>query len=249
MGWFLLQKTTPNEGLLQHIATHYAHCSFAKRPVKSYHIHRSRTHTPTRHMKHQKWRRTGMSNKQNKIEPRARHETHYNTLHHTATHNNKLKHITETQQIKTHLNTHEPRNFLSADWLQHTILRCNTMQHPATHCNTLQNTAIHLQHTYYGKEYTASLFKCNILQHTATTSQSSAVKRRDEGILHCNTRRNFPISIYAYKFYDASIMNQEISRFIHTHLWCIQQMQLNFVLQPGLQCRLNEPYFFGLFCE
>ena len=54
VGWSLFQKTPPNEGLLQHIASHFAHCSSAKRPVKSYHIHRSRTRTQKRRIEQKK---------------------------------------------------------------------------------------------------------------------------------------------------------------------------------------------------
>ena len=58
--------------------------------------------------------------------------THYNALHHTATH--CITHIAThcIPNIATHCNTQ-----------QHTATHCYTLQHTATHCNTLQHTATH----------------------------------------------------------------------------------------------------------
>jgi len=70
--------------------------------------------------------------------------TRYNTLHHSATHGNRLQHMQHMQHM------------------QHTATHCSTLQHTATHCNTLQHTTAHcntLQHT---------AAQCSTLQHAAT---------------------------------------------------------------------------------
>ena len=80
------------------------------------------------------------------------HETHCNTLQHTALLCNTLQHTAPHCTTLHHA-------------LQHTAAHCNTLQHTATHCNTLQHTATlcnTLQHT---------ATHCNTLQHTAQNSR------------------------------------------------------------------------------
>ena len=77
------------------------------------------------------------------VEVQACHDSHCNTLQHSAT----LKHST------TRCNTLQHRTVAwrcrrwcchatNCNTLQHAATRCNTLQHAATHCNTLQHRTV-----------------------------------------------------------------------------------------------------------
>ena len=111
--------------------------------------------------------------------------THYNTLHYTVIHCNKLlartrfplpyslgstaTHCKTLQRTATHRHTlNTLPHILGADPSSiclHSRQRCNTLQHTATHCNTLQHTATHIL------SWNRSPFSCHLVGY----SQKSAL--------------------------------------------------------------------------
>jgi len=94
-----------------------------------------------------------------------------NTLQHTATHYNKLKH-------NARLFTILKSDLFSVYRARHiTATHCNTLQHTAARCNTLQHTKMHDYQRVSNSICWVYVGLCNTLQHTAT---------------HCNTMHDYP---------------------------------------------------------